>query len=350
MIASGIRRFGTAGTFISLAIVLVAAGLAVYSASSSKGRPTSDDAAIDADVVHVAAAVGGRIIQIGVRENSRVRKGDLLFQIDPLPYQLLVSQAQADLELAKAQLETQRRYVSTQRSSATIAAGQVKTAHANYELATRTADRLRPLTAKGYVPGQQLDQANVTAQDAATAYQQAVVQKAAAVHAIDTVQAGQSTVAARTAALAIAKRNLEDTTVRAPHDGLIVGLNVSTGEMVAPGQTLFTLIDTEQWLAVANMRETDLAAVHAGDCATVYSMLDRSVPIKGIVEGVGWGVLDTERINLLPRALPYAQRSLNWVRVAQRFPVRIRLENPPEEFLRLGASAVVEIRHGSQCR
>lgn len=337
------------GMAVSIAIVVVAGGLAYYAAWSSSKLPTSDDASIDAEVVHVAAAVGGRIVQFGVHENSRVKKGDLLYQIDPAPYQLAVNQAQADLDLAKAQLETQKRVVSTQRSSAVIAASQVVAAHANLELATRTAERLRPLNAQGYVPNQQLDQADVTARDAATTYRQARVQKDAAAQAIDTVEAGLAAVAAREAALAIAKRSLEDTTVRAAHDGLVVGLTVSTGEIVAPSQSLFTLINTEEWLAVTNLRETELVGVNVGDCATVYSMLNRAIPIKGKVDSIGWGVLDTERIDL-PRNLPYVQRSLNWVRVAQRFPVRVRLENPPGNLVRLGASAVVEIKHGSQCR
>jgi membrane fusion protein, multidrug efflux system len=169
------------------------------------------------------------------------------------------------------------------------------------------------------------------------------------VQAIDTVDAGEALVAAREAALGLAKRHLEDTTVVAPHDGLIVGLTVSSGEFVAPGQSLFTLINTEEWFASANLRETDLAAVHAGDCATVYSMLDRRWPIRGVVDSIGWGVLDEEKVNV-PRSVPYVERSLNWVRVAQRFPVRIRLQNPPPRLVRLGASAVVEIRHGRECR
>src|SRR5262249_55066049 len=152
------------------------------------------DASIDADVVHVAAAVGGRIIEIHVRENTAVNRGDVLFQIDPLPYQLLVSQTQADLPLSQAQLDTQRRHVSTQRPNAPVAQDQPTSAKANYELATRTAERLRPLTAKGYVPHQQLDQADVTAHDAATRLQQAQVQQLAAVQAIDTVQAGEALV------------------------------------------------------------------------------------------------------------------------------------------------------------
>lgn len=343
------RRLTSRGGIIALATIALAVIVALRSASWVSRHPSSSDASIDADVVHVAAAVGGRIIEIHVRENSPVHRGDVLFQIDPLPYQLLVSQAQADLALAEAQLDTERRHVSTQRSNAAVARDQTTNAKANYELATRTAERLRPLTEKGYVPNQQLDQADVTARDAATRLQQAQVQQLAAVEAIDTVRAGESLVAARQAALALAKRNLEDTTVRATHDALVVGLVVSSGEFVVPGQSLFTLINTEEWFASANLRETDLAALHTGDCVTVYSMIDRRLPIRGVIDSIGWGVLDQDRINL-PRSVPYVERSLNWVRVAQRFPVRIRLENPPPRVMRLGASAVVEVKHGRQCR
>ena len=343
------RRLTSRNGLVAVGIVALAAVVALLSASWVGRHPSSSDASIDADVVHVAAAVGGRIIEIRVRENSTVHRDDVLFQIDPLPYQLVVSQAQADLAVAEGQLDTRRRQVSTQRSNAALAQDQTLNAKANYELATRTAERLRPLTEKGYVPNQQLDQADVTAHDAATRLQQAQVQQLAAVEAIDTLQAAESAVAARQAALALARRNLEDTTVRATHDGLVVGLTVSSGEFVAPGQSLFTLIDTEEWFASANLRETDLAAVHIGDCVTVYSMVDRRLAIRGIVDSVGWGVLDQDRINV-PRSVPYVERSLNWVRVAQRFPVRIRLENPPPQVMRLGASAVIEVNHGRQCR
>ncbi len=120
--------------------------------------PLTDDATIDADVVHVASAVGGRIIDIPVAENVHAAKGDLLFQIDPAPYRLAVEQAQSDLDLAQA-AKTQRRVLSTQRSAATVAADQVRRAMTNLDLATRTVEGLRPLAAKGYVPSQQLDQA-----------------------------------------------------------------------------------------------------------------------------------------------------------------------------------------------
>ncbi len=349
MKVGGRHRFPSRGKIASLSIIVLAVALALFAVFVGAARPASNDASIDADIVHVAATVGGRIIRIGVVENARVAKGAFLFQIDPVPYRLAVDQAAADLAIAEAQLATQRRILSTQRSTAVIAADQTRTARANDALATRTVARLRPLAAKGYVPRQQLDDAEVAARDAATALRQAQEQQTAALRAIDTEQAAAAAVSARKAALALARRGLADTTVRAPHAGLVVGLTAASGEMVAPGQALFTLIDTDAWFAVADFRETDLHAIAAGNCATVYSMIDDRRPIKGIVQGIGWGILDQDRIDL-PRALPYVERSLNWVRVAQRFPVRIRLENPPPSLMRLGASAVVEIRHGHDCR
>jgi multidrug efflux system membrane fusion protein len=128
----------------------------------------------------------------------------------------------------------------------------------------------------------------------------------------------------------------------------VVGLAVLSGEMVAPGQSLFTLVNDEEWFAVGNFRETDLHAVAVGDCATVYSMIDRMTVIRGVVQGLGAGVLDTDRVNL-PRSVPYVERSLNWVIVAQRFPVRVRLVDPPDNLVRLGATAVVEMKHGAGC-
>jgi membrane fusion protein, multidrug efflux system len=325
MKAAGKSHVALWGRLISLAIIALAAVIAFYALRETEAHPTSSDASIDADVVHVAAAVGGRIVQLPVVENMRIADGSLLFQIDPLPYHLAVEQSTAELGIA--------------RSNVAIATDQTKSAKENHDLAARTVERLRPLAASGYVPQQQLDQAQVTEKDTATKLIQAQESEAAA----------GATVRARTAALGIAQRQLDDTTVRATHNGLVVGLTVSTGEFVTPAQALFTLINTDEWFAVANFRETDLSSISVGDCATVFSMLERKVPIKGIVQGIGWGVVDQDRVNV-PRSVPYVERSLNWVRVAQRFPVRVRLEQPPQELMRLGASAVVEIRHGAACR
>ena len=340
------KRSKAPALLASLATVAVAVGVAI--AIGQTRHPSTDDSTIDADIVHVAAAVGGRVIELPVHENDLVHKGDLLFQIDPVPYRLALNQAAANLDVARAALETQRRLVSTQRSNAAIASEQAHRAETNLGLAARTEDRLQPLSDKGYVPRQQLDQAQSAHRDAATSLTEAQEQERAARRAIDTVAAGEASIEAAKAALANAQRALDDTTVRATHDGRVTGLTVSTGEMVLPSQSLFTLVNTEEWFAVANLRETELHAVAIGDCATVYSMIDRLHPIRGVVTGIGWGVLDDDRIDL-PRSVPYVRPSVNWVRVAHRFPVRVRLEEPPQALVRLGASAEVQVHHGAAC-
>src|SRR5258708_4607779 len=238
------RRAPPVGRLISLAIVAIAIALGFYALRRSALLPSTDASTIDADFVHIASSVGGRIISIPVAENARVAEGDLLFQIDPVPYQFAVAQAEADLAIAEAALATQRRVLSTQRSAATVAREQTQRTATNLELATRTVERLRPLAAKGYVPTQQLDQAQTTQRDAETSLRQAREQEAAAERAVDTEEGAEATVRARKAALAIARRALEKTTVRASHARRGAGPAVSSREIVAPSQTLLTLVHT----------------------------------------------------------------------------------------------------------
>lgn len=348
METAGQRRTTPWGKLAALVVVITAIAIFIYSLDRSKLHPSTDDATIDAEVVHVAAGVGGRIARIAVAENAFVRRGDILFEIDTVPYEAAVSQAEADLALARAGLGTQGRVVATQRSGASVAGAQVRRAASNQALAGRTVARLRPLAELGYISRQQFDQADVALRDATTSLTQAKEQQSATRTAVDTVAGASAAVKAREAALVIARRALEDTTVKAPHDGRVTGLTVLAGERVLPSQSLFTLIATEDWHAVGNFQEGSLKQIRIGDCATVYSLIDRADPIRGTVDGIGSGVLDSDRINL-PRSVPYVEKSINWVRVAQRFPVRVRLTSPPEQLMRLGASAVIEIRHGAAC-
>jgi len=284
-----------------------------------------------------------------VEENQHVAKGDVLFEIDPVPYRLAVAQAQAEVELARASLATRRRTLIGETSNATIAADQTRRATHNYDLATRSVDRLRPLEAQGYVSTQQLDQAVVAQRDASVSLAQAKVQQRSSAQTIGDDTDAIAALHAREAALAIAQRALDDTVVRAPFEGYVTGLTILAGETVAPNQSIFTLVHSGEWFAVANFRETALGAIEVGDCATVYSMIDRRQPMSGKVIGIGAGIMDTDRVNL-PRSLPYVQQSVNWVRVAQRFPVRVRIDAPVNRLVRIGASAIVEVRHGQSCR
>jgi membrane fusion protein, multidrug efflux system len=346
--AAGGKRHGAFGWLISLAVILAAAYAAWLALRRAEERPSSEDAALDAEVVHMAPLVGGRIVELSVAENAQVAKGAPVFRLDPVPYQLAVQAAEAELDVARAALATQQRMVATQRAAAAVAAEQTRRAQTNLDLASRTSGRLRPLGGQGYVPQQQVDQAETAQRDAETSLRQARVQESAAQQAVDTTEGAAALVRARDVALAQARRALGNAEVRAPFTGRVVGLKIAEGEVVAPSQSIFTLINTEAWYAVANFREGELAQIAVGACATVYSMIDPTRPIRGTVQGIGWGVLDQDSITL-PRNLPYVSRTLDWVRIAQRFPVRIRLEEPPESLTRMGASATVQIRHGAAC-
>ncbi|GLK54333.1 multidrug efflux system membrane fusion protein [Methylopila capsulata] len=349
MRSEGRRKRSIGGRLAS--VLIIAAGLTTAYAlfRYDRSHPSTDAAVIDAEVVHVAPSVGGRIAELLVEENGKVAKGDVLFRIDPAGYELTVAQSEADLGAAIAARDSHRRSIATETSNAEIAKSQTARAETNLALARRTVERLRPLAAKSYVPTQEFDQAKVAERDAALGLAQARKQEAAALEAIGSLDGAEATIRAREAALAQAKRALSDTVVVAPHEGRIVGLSVLSGEYVAPGQSLFTLISTERWFAVGNFRETELSRLPPGTCVTAYSMIDRARPIRGEVESLGFGVKPGDRADL-PRTLPLVERSMNWVRVAQRFPVRVLLEHPPEELMRVGASASIEVGYGASCR
>jgi len=115
------------------------------------------------------------------------------------------------------------------------------------------------------------------------------------------------------------------------------------GQIVTPVRALFTLIDTSQWFIVADFRETELRAIRPGDRVIGYVMSAPAVHLGGSVESVGSAVAEVDNLGIA--GVPPVQRDLNWIRIAQRFPVRIALESPPEQLMRIGASAVVVVHH-----
>ena len=337
-----------AALIISVVIIVTAAFVGWYSLRQDIYHPLSEDSVISTEIVNVSSSVPGRIASINVKENVAVRRGEVMFTIDPSLYQLRVEQAQAELKMAEAALDSHNRTVEAGQSNAVISDDQIARARANLELATQTLARLQPLLAKGYVTVQQVDAAATAKRDAEISVKQALKQAEAAHALVSSTAASEALVTARRAALAIALRELENTTVRAPHNGLVVGLKVASGELVISDQAIFTLIASDNWHASAFFRETELKHIRPGECATVYVMADRDRPLKGRVEGIGWGISTQDMVSL-PRSLPYVEKSLNWVRVAQRFPVRIKLIDPPADLMRVGASAVVVVNNVSGC-
>ena len=329
------------GISFSIAVVCALLLLVVLATQRMGHRPRTDDAYLQADLVHMAPDVSGRIVALNVRDNQMVRAGDVLFTIDPEPYQLQVAQARAQVRGLEAKLDVIGDQVASQTSKADAAFSGVASAQAQLVLAGDTLARLQPLLARGFVTAEQVDQARTAKRTAEVSLQQARQQAQEARQGIESIKPAAADLLAARAALALAERNLRLTAVRAPCNGRISGLDISAGEFADAGHPLFTIIDTDHWYTVGNFRETDLAGIRPGQHATVYVMGAAATPLRGTVDSLGWGVTPDEGADF--GGLPHVPRSLSWVRIAQRFPVRILLTQPPEEIMRVGASAVVVI-------
>jgi multidrug efflux system membrane fusion protein len=328
-------------TVIVLVLVVAAIALAIYVIRTIDRSPRTDDAYVYADTVDVAPEVSGRIIYLAVTDNQRVRAGDLLFKIDPEPFRATLARTEASLKALDREIELTQRTVNAQKLAAAAGGAEVEGARAAARQASDTLARLEPLQGKEYVSAEQVDQARTAKRVAQSKLNTALLEARraqAAISGVDALVAQREVVKAE---IDIARLHLGYTQVRAPCDGLVISLKNSAGQYASAGRPIFTLANTARWYVVANFRETDLANIRAGRPAQVYLLSDTSRRYRGTVESIGYGVYPEDSG---PEAggLPRVPRTINWVRVAQRFPVRILVDNPDASF-RIGASAIATI-------
>jgi len=307
--------------------------------------PRTDDAYAYADTIDVVPEVNGRIISLPIRDNQAVKQGDILLQIDPRPYQDTLNRARATLASLDKQIELTQRSVNAQQYNAAAVQATVARSLAAENQASDTLHRIEPLLSHGYASAEDVDQARTAQQSAQAELNGARLQArqaAAAVSGVDALIAQRAEVQAE---IAGAELNLEFTTVRAPFEGRVVSLKTSVGQFASAAKPIFTLIDTRHWYVVANFRETELKHIHPGTPSTVYLMSDSRVRFSGTVDSVGYGVLPNDGGQVL-EGLPQVQRSINWVHVAQRFPVKILIDHPDPDLFRIGTSAVAVLQTG----
>ena len=248
-------------------------------------------------------------VSVHAKNNAHVKHGDVLAEVDPEPYRLRLEQAKAEAKVGELEVAQGRRNLEIARANATVAEEQIKRANENLGLAQQTLDRLLPLQPQGYVSSQQVDQARTTRNDARISLEQAMQQSHAASQAVGTLDTRMAQHESMLQAVALAERDLRNTKIVAPFDGIVTGMKLHAGEYTATAQVLFTLIDTATWEAVANFRETDLKPIHVGSHAKVYVMTDPANAIEGEVSGIGSGARSDENIDLL--GMPFiARRSI----------------------------------------
>ncbi|WP_322044992.1 multidrug transporter subunit MdtN [Paraburkholderia sp. J67] len=335
-----------ASRIVPALLVLVTLLVLVYVLWKLDASPRTDDAYAYADSVDVVSEVNGRIVGMAVRDSQAVKQGDILFQVDPRPYDDELARARASLAALDTQIAMMQRTVKAQQYGADSARAAVSRAQAAAAQSIQTLKRTEPLLSKGYVSAEEVDRAR-TAQRSAEAELEAArmqaQQASAAVTGVDALVAQREVALAD---IALAEYRKDMTTVRAPFDGRVVSLKTKAGQFASPLKPVFTLIDTRNWFIVANFRETELGRIRAGTPAAVYLMADTGQIFRGHVDSIGYGVLPDDG-GLVLEGLPRIQRSLNWVRVAQRFPVKIRVDAPNPDLFRVGASAVVRLEPGT---
>jgi multidrug efflux system membrane fusion protein len=330
------------GKAIAIAAVGVAIVLGILVLFAIDRRPRTHDARIFAFSAAMATEIGGRIVQILVTNDQDVAKGEPLLIVDPLPYQLQLRQARAQVAALKAQIALMGRQVTSQGSGVQAAISQVKKARDLLRYAQETRKRLEPLVKPGFVTQQQLDEATTNEASAESSLQALSRSATQARQAVGDTLSLEAQLEGAEAATANAERNLDLTTLRAPFAGKVVGLQIAEGTFAVAGHPLFSLIKSDTWYAIADFRETELPRIAVGDRATVWTMSESTHAFVGRVESLGAGVQSTDQDG---PGLPVVGRDLNWVVVAQRFPVWVRLDSPPPFAMHVGLTASVKVHH-----
>lgn len=247
---------------------------------------STDDAYINANVVRIAPRVTGKVIKLHIKNNQFVEKGQVLFDLDPEPFQVAIDAAQAQLMLSEAELTN----------------------------ANMNEKRTLTLVQKHYVSPQGGD-------DVIASYKIALAK-----------------VEANKAALQQANLNMRYTHVTAPTSGWVANVSTREGDMVAANQPLFALISHEEFWADANFKETEMEHIKPGQTATIVTDLYPNHTFHGYVESISGGAGAAFSL------LPPQNATGNWVKVTQRVPVRVAItDHDPAYPLRIGISADVTI-------
>ena len=332
-----------AGQILSVLIVLAAVVLALYVWSILEQHPRTDDATARANVVGIAPRVRGQIVELHVQDNQFVKAGDLLFEIDPEDYRWNLEKAKSALASLDQQIKVAQSQDFSLKFAVDAAEAAVERAKAQAKQTESTLRRLQPLLPKGFATAEQVDQARTAhqvAQTALAAEEQHLNQARVALSTLETLNAQRP---GDVAAIKLAELELSYCKVTAPFPGRVISLNISHGAYASVGVPVFSLLDARRWYVMANFREGELRHMPPGTNAEVYLSSTPDRRFRGKVQGIGWAV-EAEGEVLLPGRVPFIKRELNWVHLAQRFPVRIEVTDPDPDLFRMGATAVAIIK------
>ena len=362
--ASIARDPARAGRITSITIVIVSVLVGALVWRLNLVHPRTNDAMVRANTIDIVIQhVSGRIATLDIKDNQFVHQGDLLYAIDARPYEAALKQAEAEQHVAEMEVSGQlaavrgaEAHIYEAIQTLTAQEADVVRLQAKAQYAASYLKRIEPLEAEVYVTHNQVQQARTDLKVAEAAVRDAQAKVEANRHAIEITRQSRNTAEARLAMngnayariqaaeakVREAQLKVEYCTVRAPFDGYVTNLNTQVGQYVAEGQALFSLVDDTTWYVIANYKETYLRHIQPGDPVDVFLAAYPGMHFKGEVQGIGWANYpDNVQVT---QGLPTVQRTLNWVMLAERFPVRIRiLSKDPSHPFRMGMTAFTTI-------
>jgi multidrug resistance efflux pump len=369
------QRIGRIVSFASFAAALLSMGVVWQ---QIQRYPRTDDAYLRANTIGMAPRVFGQIVELPIRDNQFVRAGDLLYRIDPRPYEVALARAEANLavvdfdvralndavQVADARIATSKADVAKAQADVVRRKADVEAAKARAAYADDYLGRIKPLLEQQFVTADrvalaesdlQAARAGVAAAEAAVANadaalvasQSAVVSAEAeakrARNALAQVGDTNVRVAASKVEVDDAKLNLQYCEVRAPIDGWVTNLNTNVGAFVKTGDNLFSIVQNTEWWVMANFLETEIEQIRVGQEVAVYIFAYPGHRFRGTVQGIGWALYQAN--GATQQTLPDVKPTLNWIRLAQRFPVRITLEPfDPKYPYRMGGTVTAIVK------
>ena len=317
--------------YIVLITTVVACALGFYGyVKYTESYPSTEDAYVNAHTIRISAQVTGKLDQLYVQNNEQVKKGQLLFTIEPQSFEYELQKAQADLMLSEQEIQAIKDDIHLQEA-------KLKQAQAQQFVAEQKNKRIAKLVKQGMASQEEGDEvkgnlevtkANVNAALASISQEQKqlVLQ--------------QSKIASAKAQVSTAKLNLGYTKIYAPASGFIANFSLRKGALITQNQNLFVLVSNENYWIDANYKETQMINMRVGQSADITLDMHPNITLKGKIQSISKGSGSVFSL------LPPENASGNWVKVVQRFPVKIIINNEdlskvPQ--LRVGASATVSV-------
>lgn len=295
------------------------------------GHPTTDDAYLQANVIWITPQVSGQVVEIHVEDNQIVKTGDALFDIDDRAYSAELGRANSELALVKQSIEVDRAGVEA-------AEALVEEQKAALNLATERYERTQQLVARGNASKIKGIQERDEMLEARAVLADSEARLDVAREQLGTPEEQQARIEKAEAAVTLAQLNLGWTRVTAPSDGHVTRFTLRAGQYVSPDQAVFPLVESNEWWVQANFKETKLANMRVGQKAEVKIDTYGNKVFTGTVESIS--AASAASFSLLPPQ----NTTGNWVKVTQRIPVRIRMEQAlAGSPFRIGASCVVTV-------